>query len=435
MIQLNKIKDRIMEFVGRYEIYVMAGVRFAIGFAAFRLIIMNLGYSDVLAGFPFALILALACCFLPAGVMLFAAAVLILVELYALSTMLCLIVGLIFLIMFCAYMRFANRKGLYAVLTPIMSILGVPYTMPVVCGLRGEPYAVISVICGEATYFMLQHITFNAPLYVVSDDSEAASILTMATSELLLDREMYLYLIGFAAAAIVTYCISRLRFNRSHLVAAAVGIGSQLAIICIGEYYFLGNRSALVRILVGCIVSFLILLIVSFFTHNLDYKRVENVQFEDDDYYYFVRAIPKSFLPPKKWNPQANAPKKKPEAGGSGNPEPERTADAKRSAAQRPPKSRYRRDAVEITDLNAQDETEQAQPAAETVQTQLAADAAQQAAAAEEAERAAAEAAAERAEAAARAISRAAGHAEEVPEEVPEEITEEITEKITEEEI
>ena len=33
--------------------------------------------------------------------------------------------------------------------------------------------------------------------------------------------------------------------------------------------------------------------IVQFFKTVVDYSRVENTQFEDDEYYYYVKAVPK----------------------------------------------------------------------------------------------------------------------------------------------
>jgi hypothetical protein len=33
--------------------------------------------------------------------------------------------------------------------------------------------------------------------------------------------------------------------------------------------------------------------VVQFFKTVVDYSRVENTQFEDDDYYYYVKAVPK----------------------------------------------------------------------------------------------------------------------------------------------
>ena len=33
--------------------------------------------------------------------------------------------------------------------------------------------------------------------------------------------------------------------------------------------------------------------ILNYFVLDLDYSRIEKVQFEDDDYYYYVTAVPK----------------------------------------------------------------------------------------------------------------------------------------------
>ncbi len=317
--------------------------------------------------------------------MLFAGAVLILLELYALSPIVSLLVLVIFLIMFCAYLRFTSRKGLYAILTPVLSVLGIPYTMPVATGLFGEPYAVISVVCGEITYFMMTHVTASASFYVVSEDTDTAAVITRAATDLLFDQEMYLFLAGFVAAAIVTYCLCKLPITQSHLVAAALGIVTQMLVIGGGEIV-LGNRMMVTRILLGGIVSFLILLIVSFFTHNLDYARIENVQFEDDEYYYYVRAIPKRYAVKKK------------RVRGAAPIDKGKIAQEDTSASV----------AAAVGEELARQMAANAGSAADS-KTELANAAAQQAAEAEAAERAAAEAAAERAAAAAQAISKAAG--------------------------
>ena len=46
-------------------------------------------------------------------------------------------------------------------------------------------------------------------------------------------------------------------------------------------------------ILVGSVISGLIVFVIQFFRLNLDYSTVEYTQFEDDDYYYYVKAVPK----------------------------------------------------------------------------------------------------------------------------------------------
>jgi hypothetical protein len=50
---------------------------------------------------------------------------------------------------------------------------------------------------------------------------------------------------------------------------------------------------AIQMVLVGSIVGGIIALIVRFGQGILDYQHTERVQFEDDDYYYYVKAVPK----------------------------------------------------------------------------------------------------------------------------------------------
>ena len=45
--------------------------------------------------------------------------------------------------------------------------------------------------------------------------------------------------------------------------------------------------------ILGTLGSMLLVYIAQFFRMVLDYTSVENVQFEDDDYYYYVKAVPK----------------------------------------------------------------------------------------------------------------------------------------------
>ncbi|MCC8028944.1 MAG: hypothetical protein LIO75_03970 [Lachnospiraceae bacterium] len=298
MVRFLKIRERIFRFIGRYEIYVMAAVRFVIAFAAFSLINSATGYMKVLTDYPIALVFALLCSFLPAGLMVFLGVVLILLQFYALSPLLCLITAMIFIILFCVYMRFSDRKALYAVLTPLLSAFGIPYVMPVASGFFGEPFAVISAVCGEVAFFILRHVTASSALFTATDETGGTSgTITLAVTEILTDREMYIYLAAFAIAAVAVYCVRKLSVDYAHIASVAVGIALQLIIIGGGEIY-LGNTQALVRVLIGCVVSLFISFGIVLMTRCLDYSRVERMQFEDDDYYYYVKAVPKAFVKP-----------------------------------------------------------------------------------------------------------------------------------------
>ncbi|HOA81281.1 MAG TPA: hypothetical protein PKK61_09505, partial [Defluviitaleaceae bacterium] len=48
--------------------------------------------------------------------------------------------------------------------------------------------------------------------------------------------------------------------------------------------------------LFSIIISMLIMFVIQFFYRVVDYSRVENVQFEDEENYYYVKVIPKIIL-------------------------------------------------------------------------------------------------------------------------------------------
>lgn len=300
MVQLLKIKEHIYRFIGKYEIYTIAVFRFLVAFAAFTLINQKIGYMDLLKEYPIPLLFALLCSFLPSGMMLFLGAVLILLNCYALSLELCGIVALIFVILFCIYFRFSRKKGMYAVLTPVLGVAGIPYVVPVASGLLSRVYAVVSVVCGEMVFFLLKNINENAALFSAKDGITKKSVVTLAVTEIFTDKEMYIFLGGFAAAAIVVSCIRKLTVDHGRTIAAVIGIAVEMGIICSGEIY-IGESGRIVKVIAGCIISLLIVLVLDFMTLSVDYSRVEHTQFEDDEYYYYVKAIPKvSMTTPEK---------------------------------------------------------------------------------------------------------------------------------------
>lgn len=295
MVQLLKIKEYIYRFIGKYEIYVVAVLRFLVAFFAFSMINHQIGYMEILKEYPIALLCALLCSFMPSGVMLFLGTVLVLLNCYALSLELCGIVALIFIAMFCLYFRFTSKKGVYTVLTPVLNVVGVPYIMPVCAGLLSQIYSTIAVVCGEFLYFLLKNINENAALFSEKESITKKSVVTLAVTEIFTDKEMYFYLCAFAAAAVVVYCVRKLSVDHARTIAIVLGMAVQMGVICSGEIY-LGETGHIIKVIVGCVISLGIVFVLDFMSLSVDYSRVEHTQFEDDEYYYYVKAVPKAFV-------------------------------------------------------------------------------------------------------------------------------------------
>ena len=75
-------------------------------------------------------------------------------------------------------------------------------------------------------------------------------------------------------------------------IATVAGILTNIVILLMGDLMMDLNYS-LVQIILGSAVAGIICYALQFLCFNLDYKRIEKVQFEDDEYYYYVKAVPK----------------------------------------------------------------------------------------------------------------------------------------------
>jgi hypothetical protein len=118
--------------------------------------------------------------------------------------------------------------------------------------------------------------------------------LTLLLGGLVSDSGMVVNLLAISAVIVIVYAIRRLGFAHSFTVATLVGAVTYVFFIMLGnavvETHF--NVS---MIMIGAMFTVVIALIVQFFFLSVDYSRTETMEFEDDDYYYYVKAVPKQY--------------------------------------------------------------------------------------------------------------------------------------------
>ena len=90
----------------------------------------------------------------------------------------------------------------------------------------------------------------------------------------------------------MVYLIHRLSVDYAWVIAIVVGTVAQLLVIFVGDFVF-GVSVSAGTLIFGLLVSVVLAMIYNFFFFSVDYTCTEYVQFEDDDYYYYVKAVPK----------------------------------------------------------------------------------------------------------------------------------------------
>ena len=170
--------------------------------------------------------------------------------------------------------------------------------MPVACSLLRNVYSVIAIVCGTVVYYFFDGIHQNAAtlMNVTSEkDTTAQSKFDISVGQLLNNKEMFLVIAIFVVTAMVVYIVRRMEVDHAWTLAIVSGVLIEVAGLFVG-FIVLNISGKTAGLLIGSIISLLIGFLIQFLFMNLDYARTERVQFEDDDYYYYVKAVPKKMV-------------------------------------------------------------------------------------------------------------------------------------------
>lgn len=293
MTKLIEWREHIRKWYSRYDRYIVLAVKFLMAFFVFWGINNNIGFMSGLNHIYVVLLLSVVCAILPMPMMVFLSAAFVLLHLYALSVKVSVIAAAMFLIMFLTYFRFEPKNGEYVLVTPLTFMCRIPYVMPVLAGLLKGPCAILSVIFGTVIHYFLSGIKKNASLLrAAAAGEENVSEWTVTLNQVFGNKELYLVLAAFIVAMIVVYNVRRMGIDHAWNIAIAAGVLTQFLILITG-YLAFRDKEKIGWLIVGCLISGLISMVIEFFFFNLDYRRTERVQFEDDEYYYYVKAVPK----------------------------------------------------------------------------------------------------------------------------------------------
>lgn len=292
MTALLELRENLKKIYSRNEAFILPVIKFLLSFIVLSIINGKMGYMTKLDNMAIVLIISLLCSFLPTGFMAFFAMMFAVLHMYALSIETAAVGLVVFLLLYLLFLRFTAKEALVVVLTPVLCMLKLPYVMPVAMGLIGTPASCVSVGCGVVVYYLLQTVITNAPTINSMGAEEATAKLRLLIDGMLGNKAMLVMIAAFAITVIVVYLIRRMSVDHSWTIAMVAGVMIEVMILLVGDLMYDTNLS-IVSALLGAVVTLITCKIIEFFRFCLDYSRTEKVQFEDDEYYYYVKAVPK----------------------------------------------------------------------------------------------------------------------------------------------
>ena len=293
MDNMRQYRELIQKIYGKNDYWIVPIFRSLFSMFLFFSLNRYLGMTGKPANPLVILILALLSFFLPFSFVPCLAGLFLLYYFYTKSLLL-LGIGLLFFIL--VFIIQSSIRGKYAVLIAVMPLcyfMGIPYFLPLLVGLSMGLSAVLSLSLGILVYYFLQFIReYKEQLILSGDLLEQFDGLSKKMTPLLQNKEMIVMLMLFTLAALSIYVIRNFSFNYSWIIALITGI-------CVEGLVFFVLPSLSVKMNIGLsLLSYLLSILFSFVAlfllRDADYRGTEFVQFEDDAYYYYVKAIPKN---------------------------------------------------------------------------------------------------------------------------------------------
>ena len=309
MKTLLEMREKLKIFLSKYDIYIYPVLKFIMALVTFLLINGHVGFMKKLDNPGIALVLALLCSFLPVNVTAVFAAILILLHAYALSLEVFAITLVVFAVMFLLFFSTAPKFGYVLILTPLAFVFKIPYFVPLAMGLVSTPVTAIPVACGTVVYFLLNYLGMNTAMLSSAQNGTVTEKITYLLDNVLNNKEMILTVVAFTLTIVIVYMIRRMSVDHAWTIAVVAGAVADAIVLLTGSL-ILGVSPKLLSVIVGGILSAVLALLLQISIFSLDYSRTEYVQFEDDEYYYYVKAVPKiSIAVPQKKVKKINAQK------------------------------------------------------------------------------------------------------------------------------
>ena len=288
---LIRLKEFLKDIYADYDLIIRPVLKFGLAILIFMIINNELGYLSALNNLFVLVVLSVICAILPLNGIVVIGVLLIVAHCFGLGMEVGGFAAILYLLMTLLYFRFAPKGALAVLLTPVAFVCRVPAAIPLCLGQIRGVLSAISVAFGILSWAFIQSVhTVIEPLKNVPDVSLLDVLQAMPNA--LLTQETVLQIIIFVAVLLIVAGVRRLGSDYAHEVGIVLGAVAYLFLMVFGAR-MLEMELDFGELLINTVGSLLIAFFLKIFYFSADYSSSERLLFEDDRFYYRVKAIPK----------------------------------------------------------------------------------------------------------------------------------------------
>ena len=284
------VRKAVRRFIQKYQTAFELIFKFIITYLAFDQIVTLLNFSTTLSKSVVKLAVGVIGAIVPGIVTILILGITALYEVYSAAPILSLLVLVLFIVIYCFAARFSGKYAYAIIAIPLLVKYDLHYIVPLLLGLTATPMAIFPAISGVLFYCIFKVIVADVSVATFNSVDEALALYLKVINDILGNKDMLVTIAVFSAIIVVMWLFRRLQYSFAFEITIIVGACTGLILYFLA-YLKLGTP--IDGVVKGTILSVIIVCIVQTFRLILDYTGVQNVQFEYDDYYYYVKAVPK----------------------------------------------------------------------------------------------------------------------------------------------
>lgn len=293
MTGIWELRSKLITLYQKIDIFLKPFLKFVLCFAAFYRLTALFGFDRRFTGIHYVIIASLIGAMLPMIANYALAVLYIAMQLSTASVIMSFTTLMIAVVMYCFFIRLVPNYSAVILAMPVLIWLKFPYVLPIGLGLFGSAASIIPVCIGIFTYYFLQGLNVHMVTFEQLKSSEDSFKLYIEVmKDIMSNKSMIAMLVAFSLVIGAMCLIRFIRMDYSFEIAITAGTSVSMLI-----YIIMMLRSdldvGLFAVIAGSLISGLLVFLAHLLFRPLQYAGTENVQFEDDDYYYYVRAVPK----------------------------------------------------------------------------------------------------------------------------------------------
>ena len=292
MTTFLEVKQKIKSFYGRYEIYIVPILKFILALISFVWINSTLGFTAALTNPFVVLILALLCSILPVNLILYLSFVLVIGHCYSVGIEVAAFALVLVLFLLILFLRFSSKMNVVMIFTPLVMGIHIPALLPIGSGLMSNPLAAIPAGCGVIFYYFVELVQEQATV-LQNQDTEMLQKIKLLSDGLIRNQEMWITVVAFVAVILIVYGIRTRFFDYAWRASIVAGGVTYIFLMLMGSL-LLNVQNSILELAIFTVVAILIGILLELFVFGGDYTRTERLEYEDDEYYYYVKAVPKA---------------------------------------------------------------------------------------------------------------------------------------------